>query len=136
MGLPDTTGTEGRKEFPAIKAGWYEMILLEQSGGHINVNQDEYTKLTFQMAEGNQRAWTNLTHNEMFMWQIKQLKDALKMSDSEPNLDPYIGTHLMVYLRNKEKDGKNQAEVREFKPMDGVPKTEIEKANDDDDFPF
>jgi len=92
MGLPETTDVKSG-DFPPIKADWYEMVFkgFEEKK---NKNSDTYTKLELGFAESGRSAWTNMSHQEDFLWSVKQFKVAIGMKDTETDLTPYKGTHL------------------------------------------
>jgi len=134
MGIPRTEGVEVN-DFPAIKAAWYDAVLL---GGEDDVdkNGDSYTKLHFGLEGSNRQAWCNLSHRADFLWKVKQFKMAIVMADSEEDLTQHFGTRLRIYCQNKEYQGKNYAEVTQFKSFDSVVVEEPTPAVDKDDLPF
>jgi len=133
MPLPDTSGVELGTDYPPVKAGWYEMIFEDYEEKQSKAGND-YTKITLKSTASERLAWCNMNHKEDSLWFVKQFKVALGMPDGEGNLKPYKGTHLYVYLQNREYDGKNYAEAKKFKPInDDSPPAQ---PADDSDLPF
>jgi len=131
--MPDTSNVE-TKEFPPIKVGWYEVVLkdFEEKTGKSGYN---YAKLTFEFAEGNRKAWENLSYHPDALFRVKAFKKVIGASDTDSDLSQFMGTRLMAFCKNEEYEGKNQIAITEFKPFgESIPKPMEPK--DDDNLPF
>jgi hypothetical protein len=129
--MPDTTGVESN-EFPPIKNDWYELILkdFEEKTGKSGY---EYAKLSFDFAEGNRKAWDNLSYHPDALFRVKAFKQVIGADDKDTDLRPFMGTRVMAFCKNREYEGKNQIEITEYKALDnGTPKT----PKGDSDLPF
>ncbi len=134
MGLPNTTGIE-LNEFPPIKADWYELI-LESAEEKFSKAKNKYTRLTFKIEGQPGKAWGNVSHVEDALWKVKQLKQAIGMLDNESELNDYIGSRLEGWCQNGEYQGKNYAEVTEYRSLDSNSQSTPSSKDDDDDLPF
>ncbi|MCK5016254.1 MAG: hypothetical protein KAS32_04205 [Candidatus Peribacteraceae bacterium] len=130
--MPDTTGVE-TKEFPPIKPGWYEVTLKEFEEKRGKSGYD-YAKLTFEFAEGNRKAWENLSYHPDALFRVKAFKQVIGAKDTDTNLGDFIGTRLMAFCKNEQYEGKNQIAITEFKPYSDGNTPVMPK--DVDDMPF
>jgi len=122
-------------DFKPIKAGWYELI-LESYEDKESKKGDSYTKLTFNIEGEPGKAWGNLSDVDQALWKQKQFKTAIGMDDSSTNLEPYVGSRLEGWCKNREYEGKNYTEVTEYRPL-GDSKSSSQTAKPkDDDLPF
>ena len=134
--LPDTTNAK-TGDYSAIKPDWYDVV-FEDFQEKFDKNKNEYTELALR-TDTDRPIWCNLSHQEDFLWKVKQFKVAIGMGDTETDLTPYKGTRLSAFIRNREveKNGEKQnyPDVRKFRPFgDSQPQTTAKP--DDDDLPF
>ena len=141
MTIPNTDGVK-TNDFPPIKADWYDLTFTEYSYPE-DENGNEYSKLVFKIDDSDRLVWCNLSHQEDFIWKVKQFKDAIGMGDKEINLEPYVGTRLKGFLKNRQYEGSNYANVQKFKAREGMankqpanPGQEQSKNEDNSDLPF
>lgn len=121
MGVPDTTNVK-KREFPPIKPDWYDVI-FDSFEEKVDKNKDDYTLAIFKPVDSDREIWCNISHQDEFLWKVKEFKQAIGMADSAIDLTPYIGTRLKVFIKNrvaKNKDGEdtNYPDIRKFKVMD------------------
>jgi len=116
MGLPNTEGVEVGKDYPPVKADWYQLV-FKNSEEKSSAN-GSYTKLEFDFVDDNRKAWGNLSHLDSALWKVKQFKLAIGMGDKENNLTQYYGTRLTAYVQDHEYQGKHYPEVVEYKALD------------------
>lgn len=117
-GLPDTTDVKP-SEFPPIEAKWYEMSFKDFEE-KVDKNGNTYTQIELAFAESDRPAWTNLSHQEDFLWQAQSFKKAIGMADKDKDLTPFKDSRLMVFVKNRAYDGSNYPEPKKFKPMAGT----------------
>lgn len=133
MPLPNTENVE-MKEFPSIKAGWYELILLSHEDKRYP--EGTYTRIELESDELNRHIWHSLFHSEKSLYFVKKFKQSIGMPDEERDLTPYHGSRLMAWCQNKIYEGKNQIEITEIKALEVNSESQPPKEEKDSALPF
>lgn len=135
---PALGDVEGRK--PAVPAGEY--MVQVKSVESIEGDKAEYWKWTFEITEGKHKGsllYLNTSLAEQALWNLKGLLEALGVEDlddeGEDDADTYVGLACRLQVEVEKYEGRPQARVVNYAPVDGDGEEDEGEEEEEDEKP-